>query len=696
MKPLYIGSKSIGFAVPLLSLRTGKGPCGEFPDIVALADLARLWKMDLVQILPVNDTGSQTSPYSALSAFALNPIHLRLGDLPEAKVATLPASLKGQIAALASGFCNEARVEYRAILSRKLGILSSIWTLVSSEGGSPFLCGIEDWADSQPWVRPYACFVELKRRNAGLPWWEWAELTDPKGSDIDELWNREDFASGAKFWTWIQMRASEQFSDACSGAKARGVDILGDIPILMNADSADVWQRRGIFETGLSAGAPPDMYATLGQNWGFPLYRWETLEKEGYSFWKERLASAEAYYSLYRIDHVLGFFRIWAMSKSERDGFLGRFEPEYTISYPELDSIGFDSLRVRWLSKPHLPGWAIEEALSCLPDKASRSLIARLFERIGEEDLFLFASWVQGGADIAKFVEQTVSAVSPHDLPWEGIQTCVEALLAWWRNRTFLEFDPGRFVATWEYESTQAWISLSDQEKGAISALVGRKKAESLALWEKAGRRILSILSDCVDMRPCAEDLGAVPPCVPAVLNELAIPGLRVLRWFRDWDKNGSPYVPFSEYPENSVACTSVHDSTTLRQWWVEEADRNALWAFIKEAFTVGPEAGRAKKIQDFPLLLPEKVPQELDPSSVLVLLAAFATVRSRFVIYPLQDILAASGAYREANPAEERINVPGTSNERNWLYRVKPRVEDLLADRDFASLAATLKAWRT
>jgi 4-alpha-glucanotransferase len=664
--------------------------------------------MDLIQILPVNDTGSQTSPYSALSAFALNPIHLRLGDLPEAEDGTASASVLASIAALSAEFSADSRVEYGSILARKLEILGQIWAAALASGGRAFLSEIEGWAKTQPWVKPYACFVELKRRNAGLPWWEWPEFQDPKDSEVDALWNSEGFGAEARFWTWIQMRASEQFAAACRGARAQGVDIMGDIPILMNADSADVWHERRFFDTGACAGAPPDMYSRLGQNWGFPLYRWEAIEKEEYSFWKERLAAADAYYSLYRIDHVLGFFRIWAMGKRERDGFLGRFEPEYAITYPELNSLGFDALRIRWLSRPHLPGWAIEAALERLPEAARRPLADRLFERIGDEDLFLFAPWVQGGADIAEAVEKAVAAAISAEgastdvaapLPWESVRACEDDLLSWWRNRTLLETAPGRYVTSWEYESTQAWASLSDQERTALSALVARRKAESLALWERAGRRILSVLSACVDMKPCAEDLGAVPPCVPEVLGELGIPGLRVLRWHREWDREGSPYVPLSEYPENSVACTSVHDSTMLRQWWVEEADRKALWAFAGEAFAAreGAKAARkaGTKVSGLPQPLPEDPPRELDPPSAFALLAAFATVRSRFVVYPIQDLLAASSAYRAADPAEERINVPGTSDGRNWLYRVKPELETLQADRTFASLLAALAGWR-
>jgi 4-alpha-glucanotransferase len=250
----------------------------------------------------------------------------------------------------------------------------------------------------------------------------------------------------------------------------------------------------------------------------------------------------------------------------------------------------------------------------------------------------------------------------------------MEILTSWWRNRALLEISPGKFVFTWEYSGTTSWKSLSDKEKSLLEALMARRRSESMALWERAGRKILAAITGDVDMRACAEDLGAVPPCVPLVLGELGIPGLRVLRWHRSWDRPGSPYVPFNEYPEESVACTSVHDSTNLRQWWSQEAERDILWAMASEALGMAPTAA----------------PAELDPDSALFFIKAFASVQSRLLVFPLQDLLATSQAHREEKAVDERINVPGTSDGSNWLYRVKPDLDTLLAD---ASLRARLSS---
>jgi len=716
MKFINASKKMTGLALPLLAVRTGNGPCGEFPDIASLARLAKYWSMDVVQLLPVNDTGSQTSPYSALSAFALNPIYLRIQSLPELearKALGLSPGRGGEAAAkareaalkLTSAFGESAKVPYEEILERKAAILETLWNAISTEtGGDRLIAEVEAWSARNAWVKTYACFVELKRRFGGKAWWEWPEFGMADQAFIEALWRDPAYASGLRFRAWLQMRAEEQFAAACAEARSIGVDVLGDIPILMNADSADVWFDRALFDTNRAAGAPPDMYSQLGQNWGFPLYHWDEIERRGYSFWKARLASADKFYTMYRIDHVLGFFRIWAIDKHEADGFLGHFVPEFSLAYPELDALGFDKSRIRWLSKPHVPGQVVDEALSGFAGESGDYLREKLFTRIGNEDLFLFTPGVKGGADIAETIRaaaaiaKTADGSAKAEIPESAILSSVQTLQYWWRNRTLLETAPGQFMPTWEYRGTTAWQSLSEHEKSMLEALVSRRKGESLLLWERTGRKILKVLAQSVDMQACAEDLGAVPPCVPAVLGELGIPGLRVLRWTRAWDKEGAPYVPLGEYPEESIACTSVHDSTNLRQWWEEEADKDALWAMVRNALSPGVDKGASPKrgiAQKPEPRLAETPPSVLDPDAAFTVMAAFAAARSRCVVYPLQDLLAASARHREANPADERINVPGTMSGANWLYRMKPQLEELLGDDEFARRIASLAGAR-
>ena len=180
-------------------------------------------------------------------------------------------------------------------------------------------------------------------------------------------------------------------------------------------------------------------------------------------------------------------------------------------------------------------------------------------------------------------------------------------------------------------------------------------------------------------MLPCAEDLGSVPDCVPRVLGELGILGLRVLRWTRDWGRAGQPYVELANYPRLTVACPSVHDSSSLREWWEKEADRGQVWAFVSRA--LGKNLGEA--------------PEKASPTVVSAILQAMARSGSAIAVYPIQDLLALGERWRPADPSLERVNVPGTYNEWNWGWRLPATLEELTADTGLALAAKKVAAAR-
>jgi 4-alpha-glucanotransferase len=664
-----------GIAIPLSAIRSEMSPgCGEFADLARVGELAAAWGFDLVQLLPVNDTGFQNSPYFALSAFALHPIYIRISALPELSGHEFPgialrdrASLfQAEASSLVSRFSEEERVPFESLLRAKLELLRKIWESASAESSPSrpaLIAELDAWMDKNPWSRSYAAFVALKTRNDELPWWEWPRLRDPTDSDLEALWHDKLFAGDLRFWAWLQMRAESQFRSAAKSLADSGIALMGDIPILMNADSADVWSRRASFHLELSAGAPPDMYSGLGQNWGFPIYNWEVLENSGYKFWVERLSEADKYYSCYRIDHVLGFFRIWALSERERTGALGRFIPDMQVSVDELAALGFSPERIRWLSKPHVPLWRLIQAAG---ESAAKTAAFAALDRIGNEDLFLFKEAIKGEKDI-----EALPLISP---------AARDFLMAMWRDRALFEYEPGAFVFAWTYRSSTSWATLSDHEKGELEALFVRKRAQSEDLWASTGKRLLGALSAAVPMLPCAEDLGSVPDCVPRVLEELGILGLRVLRWTRRWDVEGQPPIPIAQYPEASVASPSVHDSSSLRGWWEDEANREEMWNFTEASLgkILGP------------------CPARLGTEQAEILLELVARSSSRFAVYPVQDLLAMSEKLRPVDPRSERINVPGTVGVGNWSYRLPATIDEILTEKKLSAGARRLAKARS
>ncbi len=657
MRFRHAGKRLSGIVVPLSAVRSATSPgCGEFPDLIALGSLAKSWGFELVQLLPVNDSGFQESPYFALSAFALNPIYLRVGHLPELK-APGAASLRSEAESLVERFAGSARVPYRELLAAKLELLRKAWDAAGG-GKAESAAALDAWVAANPWSRAYAAFVAAKAANGELPWWEWKALRDPSDADIEAIWAGGRLAAECRFRAWIQMRAHEQFKAAADALAAEGVELMGDIPILMNEDSADVWSRRRFFRLELTAGAPPDMYSALGQNWGFPIYDWGALEAEGYSFWRERLAEADKYYSAYRIDHVLGFFRIWSLSDRDSSGAMGRFVPDIPIGRAELESLGFSAERIRWLSRPHVP---YERLARAAGESAARGAAFAALDRIGGEELYLFKDSIRGEKDI-----EALPTVSPAGRDF---------LLGAWRDRALFEYEEGLFAPTWTYRGSTAWPSLSDEERGKLESLIARKRSEAEELWAATGRRLLGALSSFTGMQSCAEDLGAVPDCVPAVLGELGMPGLRVLRWTRRWDEPGQPFIPVSDYPGLSVACPSVHDSSSLREWWESEADRDAVWRAATAA--LGRDLGSC--------------PDRLGPEEALAVNEMLARSASLIAAYPIQDLLAMSESLRPADPRSERVNVPGTVGGDNWAYRMPAFLDAAAADEELASRAASL-----
>ncbi|GAB1481966.1 hypothetical protein MASR2M78_07810 [Treponema sp.] len=652
-----------GIVIPIGALRTSESiGVGEFLDLIEFANLSAKIGFSVIQLLPVNDSGFQSSPYSALTAFGLNPLYLRLSALPTAK------GFSKQIKAIHASFEKFSRFSYEAILRAKLALLSEMYEKASTQIGLDAESGaLAAWIKANEWVIEYAVFRRLKEKNKGSHWKEWAEYSEPTAKDIQSLWQDPKLRTEHLFWIWIQYELDSQFVSASKAVSEAGLALKGDLPILMNEDSCDVWAHPEFFKRDLAAGAPPDMFSPLGQNWQFPIYDWEALARDDYSWWRKRLLLADRYYAAYRIDHVLGFFRIWAASRRDTSAVLGRFIPSVAIEKEELQKMGFEDNRLRWLSQPHIPTEKIYEALvhdgigeKNTVESASAAVAeaTRVFEgaldRIGSEELWLFKSSIRGELDI--------NALSLHP-------AATAYLHAAWRDRTLLEFEEGRYIPTWTYWDSHAFPTLSEDERSALESLIEKKRQESEAIWEVQGRRLLSALVASTPMLACAEDLGAVPDCVPRVLEELGVLGLRVLRWSRLWGEGGEPYIPLDRYPPLSVATAAVHDSSTVREWWEKEADRDVLRSFLGN----------------------QDLSDTYKPETAAVLLGSLAKAASKLCVYQIQDLLHLSSQWYAKDPQTERVNVPGTVNDFNWTYRLPATIAEIASDTTFIDAAKAL-----
>ncbi len=291
-----------GIALPLCSIRnpTSHG-IGEYLDLLPLISWCKEVGFDTIQLLPLNDSGHDPSPYSAHSAIALHPIYLSLGALEFAD------EYRDELEAMKQ--CNSSkRVRYHKVLDAKEAFLRRY-----AKRALPEFRKRAEYQQflQQEWLDGYARYRVLKKLNDEKAWWEWKVV--PQELDVEEL----DYHKLVQYLAFCQLKEVKKAADA------QGIFIKGDIPILINRDSADCWQHPENFDLTMSAGAPPDIYSKEGQYWGFPLYNWDMLEKTGYRWWVKRLKYASNFYHIYRLDHIVGFFRIWAIpeGKSAKDGY---------------------------------------------------------------------------------------------------------------------------------------------------------------------------------------------------------------------------------------------------------------------------------------------------------------------------------------------------------------------------------------
>lgn len=598
----------------------------------------------MIQILPVNDTGEDSSPYSAVSAFALNPAHLRIAALPEYWALPDNDALHRDLEQLRQEWEGLTRARYREVLLEKLRLLRELFDRSREQIDADD--ERRQWVAENPWLKPYAVYRVLRAEHGDRPWPQWEEMREPSPEAIERLWESPDHEAELTFHVWLQHRLEQQLRQAVSEAEARGVYLKGDLPILMNEDSADIWSHREIFMPELRAGAPPDMFARLGQNWNFPVYNWDKLAEQDYDWWKRRLKQADKFYHAYRIDHVLGFFRIWAIPYRNVAGTMGYFYPSALLSEGAMQEIGLDGGRVQWLAHPHVTGAELRARFG----ERTETVIAAALRQLDGEELYLFQDRIQGERDIL-------------DLGLGDDEAA--GLLEIYRDRALLatgftdeQYGQGHLYApTWEFRECSRYRELDSGERQRFEALVRRREAESEQMWEEQGRRLLSFMNSTVPMLTCAEDLGVIPECVPRTLSELGILGMRVPRWAREYDQAGEPYIPPNRYPFLSVCAPSVHDTSTLREWWEREADRQEFWSALG---------------------LPGTAPEQYSPDTCAALLGALFETSSAICMVQIQDLFALDPSLLPADPAEERVNVPGTYNKWNWGYRVPVPLEEL------------------
>lgn len=423
-----------GINTPIFSLRTrNSSGIGEYLDLIPLIDWCKEIGFDVLQFLPINDSGLDSSPYNALSANALHPILISLHLLPNLnKYPDLQLRLNEF-----QELNNLPRVDYLTVLNKKEAFLHYYFEhefdeISSTEKYTSFV-------KSNPWLEPYALFKYFKSHYNWKAWSDW-----PKDFESHHSYRQ------VQYHIFVQFLCFSQMFEVKEHAEKHGIFLKGDIPILISPDSADVWYNRRYFDLSYSAGAPPDVYCEQGQNWGFPLYNFIEQAKDGYLWWKERIRVASNLYHLYRIDHIVGFFRIWAIARGEPP-INGKFIPEdENLWVPQGENLLNVMLNaVRTI----LP---IGEDLGVIPDSVRESM--RRLGICGTKIMRWERKWKEGGAyiDPRDYNLLSMTTVSTHDS---------ETLQQWWKNAPAEAMEFAKFMG-WEYKPF-----LSEKEQIAILKL---------------------------------------------------------------------------------------------------------------------------------------------------------------------------------------------------------------------------------
>ena len=404
--------KRAGVAVPLFSVRSKKSiGIGEIPDIKLIVKWCKLTGNTILQLLPLNDTGFDFAPYNCISSIALDPMYLSLQSLKEVNI----APFKKDINELRIKFRNtKNKVDY-SIKQRKVDLLWRIYNRSYLKGIKKFDTFIKT---NEYWLKDYALYKVLKLKNSNRTWENWPDYY--RDMDVEALRKFEhDNYEKIHFHYWIQWQLFEQFSGVKKYAAEKGVYLMGDIPYLVSRDSCDVWANRKYFELNLHSGAPPDMYFSNGQRWGMPPYNREELENDNYNYFIKKLTYAENFYDMFRIDHFVGFFRVWTIDlgqPEETGGLNGKFSPADEKIWEETGKKLLDAL----ISKSNMMPCA--EDLGTVPECSPRVLWEYGIPGMDVQ------RWVKDKNDFLqkdKFRWLTIATVSTHDS---------SSIIEWWYN----------------------------------------------------------------------------------------------------------------------------------------------------------------------------------------------------------------------------------------------------------------------
>lgn len=648
--PIY-NIRCAGTQVPVFSLRSRSSfGVGDFGDLKKMIDWVALTQQRVLQVLPINDsttthTWTDSYPYSCISIFALHPQYADLNALPP----IADKAERERFEALRQDLNALPQIDYERVNNAKNEYLRIIY----EQEGKTVMASAEFKAffkEAESWLVPYGQYYYLRDKYGTADFSKWPDHHAFDESERHALSVQRNAAyKNVAYYYFVQFILNSQMADAHEYARSKGVILKGDIPIGVNRYGCDVWQEPRYFNLNGQAGAPPDDFSVNGQNWGFPTYNWDEMIKDGCRWWVRRFSNMAKFFDAYRIDHVLGFFRIWEIPYNAVHGLLGQFSPALGMTREEIEAYGLH-FQEELFTEPFITDWVLDRMFG---ERAA--MVRDTYLEPAHDGRYRMKPEYDTQRKVeAAFEGKTDKADT--DLR-DGLYALISDVLFVRDHR-----DPNKFHPRISVQFDFIYESLYDSDKFLFNKIYNdyyyRRNNQ---FWYREAMNKLPKLVEATRMLVCAEDLGMVPDCVQWVMNELKILSLELQSMPKD------PSVRFgvlSRNPYRSVCTISSHDTPTLRQWWDEDASRTQdYYNNVLQKYGAAPHP------------LPGWLARDIISRHLLC--------PSMLCILTVQDWLAVDESIRLADANAERINIP--SNPRHyWRYRMHMCIEDLMEAHDY------------
>ena len=643
--------KTTGTVIPVFSLRSEQSfGIGDIGDLKKLIDWAMITGQHVIQVLPMNDTTrthtwKDSYPYSAISIYALHPLYINIAMMGEIKDKKKAASYRKNQKRLNK----KETVDYQSAEKHKTAYYRDYFeeekdNILKNKDFQAFI------VNNKEWLIPYAAFSCLrdKYHTADFTKWEDDSRYNPEKWQHYFTSSQLEEAEEASFLFFLQYTLHNQMAAISCYARENRVILKGDLPIGVNRESVEAWTTPDCFNMQTQAGAPPDFFSEKGQNWSFPTYNWDAMSRDGFDWWKKRFQNLRQYFDSFRIDHILGFFRIWEIPIDYTEGLCGYFNPALPLPENEIEQYGL-IFNEQWLTP-------------CIHIKYLPELFGD--NKIQDLSPYLNPCYTDHFALNENFASQR-KINHFFDLKKDKRSQIIKNGLMHITNEVLFIRDPylpDGFHPRISASQSFRYRELPIEDRNAFDKIYHHFFFERHnEFWKQTAMNRLEPLLKNVEMLVCGEDLGMIPAVVHEVMDDLQICSLELERLSKDANYE---FTDLTKLPALSICTTSTHDMNPIRAWWSEDREKTQhYYNHVLRREGIAPDTCTADIAEQI-------INSHINASSIIT-------------IIPLQDWFAMYDDFRRPDCGAERINDPANPSH-YWRYRMHITIETLLQSAGF------------